>query len=573
MLCILHGWLLEGSGSNLWTRAVVRSLCKRGTHVHLVCQENHPDIYDFIATATVYERDGTSRVILSRDTAFPGKCHLHKPVLGETLPVFVWDKYEEYSRVVPMVHLSAPELRDYIDCNVAVVSRVIRENGISIIHANHAVLMPTIAAKAAHEAKIPFTIMPHGSAIEYAVTRDDRFLAYANDALSKAAKVFVIGDEMRARVLSVFPNVPDLESRLTPLHLGVDTAEFEPVARQERPRKIAELLEAIAPLPRGRSQKQERALLAALPGIRSREELSLVLRRASKFLAKRPDQNLDARLASVPWTTAPTLLFVGRLIAWKGIQSLIASLPIALDSNPHLRTIIVGHGPLREAMEALVWALQQGRRDIVDLIVHNGSALEGNEALGAENPLVELATFYDKLEQDGLADEYFQLARERLTFGNVIFTGYLTHHELRHLFPCCDVGIFPSVVKEAGPLVFLEALASGCFPMGTYFGGLAASIDAVSDAVSPEVADVMKLDPEATVRDLAEKIPLALAIAPHFRETLSRLARERYDWSSVTKLFLGELRKTQGKATSPSEYVSLTAGLGMSATKENARQL
>jgi hypothetical protein len=30
MICILHGYLLEGSGSNLWTRSVVESLCRQG---------------------------------------------------------------------------------------------------------------------------------------------------------------------------------------------------------------------------------------------------------------------------------------------------------------------------------------------------------------------------------------------------------------------------------------------------------------------------------------------------------------------------------------------------------------
>ena len=60
------------------------------------------------------------------------------------------------------------------------------------------------------------------------------------------------------------------------------------------------------------------------------------------------------------------------------------------------------------------------------------------------------------------------------------------HHELQHLFPCCDAGIFPSIVKEAGPLVFLEALASGCFPLGTYFAGMKASIDGIADLEDSE---------------------------------------------------------------------------------------
>jgi hypothetical protein len=46
MLGILHGYLLEGSGSNLWTRAIIQSLCRPGETVHLVCQENHPERMD-----------------------------------------------------------------------------------------------------------------------------------------------------------------------------------------------------------------------------------------------------------------------------------------------------------------------------------------------------------------------------------------------------------------------------------------------------------------------------------------------------------------------------------------------
>jgi len=48
MIAILHGYLLEGSDSNLWTRSIVRSLCENGRIVHLMCQENHPELYVFI---------------------------------------------------------------------------------------------------------------------------------------------------------------------------------------------------------------------------------------------------------------------------------------------------------------------------------------------------------------------------------------------------------------------------------------------------------------------------------------------------------------------------------------------
>ncbi len=103
MICILHGYLLEGSGSNLWTRAIVHALCRDGHAVHLVCQELHPDMYDFVAAAYVYENDGSVTTSFERDTPYAAGCVMHKPRLGDTLPVYVRDRYEEFAHVVPMV--------------------------------------------------------------------------------------------------------------------------------------------------------------------------------------------------------------------------------------------------------------------------------------------------------------------------------------------------------------------------------------------------------------------------------------------------------------------------------------
>jgi hypothetical protein len=58
----------------------------------------------------------------------------------------------------------------------------------------------------------------------------------------------------------------------------------------------------------------------------------------------------------------------------------------------------------------------------------------------------------------------------------------------------------------------------------------------------------MKLDPRNTVEELTQKIPLALDAAPRYRETLSRVARERYDWSSVAEKFMAEIAAIQRSA-------------------------
>ncbi|MFN2636117.1 MAG: glycosyltransferase family 4 protein [Gemmatimonadaceae bacterium] len=539
MLCILHAWLLEGSGSNLWTRSVVRSLCRRGETVHLVCQENHPERYDFIGTAITYGLDGSTRTALSRATPYSGQCVLHKPELGDTLPVFVWDKYEEYARVVPMVDLHTDEIESYVNRNVEVVKRIVEDHGVTVIHANHAVMMPVVAQRIDRALDVPFTVMPHGSDIEYAVRKDPRFLAYAGSALEAARKVFVIGEEMRSRVLDVFAGVPRVADKLSALHLGVDTSEFELIPRAERMKEIRNLLRSLEELPKGKSHAQERTYDRELGRVHTTSQLTQLVQRSSAYDGKRPDASAGTKLEAIPWTTAPTLLFVGRLIAWKGIQSLIAALPPVLAKEPELRVLVVGHGPLREAMEAFVWALRHEDRAMIEAIVDEGRAIDGSAQ--EDQSLADVKDFYAKLKERGGTEAYFAQARLCVREDSVVFTGYLTHNELQHLFPCCDVGVFPSVVREAGPLVFLEALASGCFPLGTYFGGMAASIDAVGEELPGDVAEIMKLDPANTVEELTRKIPLALAAAPTYRETLSRVARERYDWSSVSEKFMREI--------------------------------
>lgn len=459
MICLLHAWLLEGSGSNLWTRSIITALAKSGETIHLVCQENHPDRYDAIGEAYRHKLSGAVERIFKRDTPYLGNCILHQPEIGDTLPVFVRDKYEEFENVVPMMEMNDADIELYIERNVAVVRRIVAENDVTAIHANHAVLMPVVAERVSRATGIPFTIMPHGSDIEYAVKKDARFKRHASSALIDCARVFTIGKEMRDRMTTVFSDLPNIESKFIELHLGVDTSQFDPASHEKRDDEIALLEKVLDGSPR-----------AAV----------------GEYESKLPDADLEKKLRQVNWRLDPVLLFTGRLISAKGIQHVIEAMPKLLEEVPDLRLIIVGHGPLRAPLQARI-----------------------RELLIPED--------------------------------RIIFTGYLTHRELRFLFPCCDVGVFPSMVREAGPLVFLESLASGCFPLGTYFAGMAASIDAVTRDLPAEVGETMKLGVETTTDDLVRQVPRALKIAPKYKEELARIARERYDWVSVARTFRSEL--------------------------------
>ena len=544
MICILHGYLLEGSGSNLWTRAIIEALCRDAAEVHLMAQENHPERYPFISEARRYTRDGAVEVWHQASSPYRGRCVLHKPVLGDTLPVYVRDRYEEFTRAIPMVELSDAELEDYIEVNVRALEQIVRENGITALHANHSVMQSVVAQRVSQRTGVPYAIMPHGSALEYAVKRDERLHRMAEGAFLGASHVFVHGEEMSSRVLDAIPALNAIVDRFSHLHLGVDITQFEPIAREQRPANIALLAESLAGMPRGRTAAQTDALLDGLGGARTDAALLSAFELARAFDSKAPDADVERKLAQVDWTSDGTLLFVGRLISTKGVHGVIAAMPFLLERRPDLRLLVVGHGPLREPLEAMLHALRTGNDQLLDAIVVGGRVLEGSpEGVSGGTELTQVARYYEQLRACGAMEQYRAAARTYLRPDSVIFTGYLTHRELRFLFPCCDAAVFPSVVREAGPLVFLEALASGAFPLGTYFGGQRESIDSIANALPAAAIEAMKLRPEAehTVTDIVANVPTALQLGAENRAALHRIARERYDWASVARTLASTL--------------------------------
>ncbi|MCD4692608.1 MAG: glycosyltransferase, partial [Calditrichales bacterium] len=378
MICILHGYLLEGSGSNLWARSIIQSLCRSGETVHLLCQENHPQLYDFIAEVYIYHEDGSIETLLQRAVPYAGQCIMHKPKLGKTLPVYVWDSYEEFPDVQPMAQLSDAAVESYLEKNIRALKQVIANHNIKALHANHAVLMSVVAQRVSNDLSIPYAIMPHGSAIEYAVKKDKRFFNYALNAFKQAQRIYVIGNEIRRRVKTIFPFIDNLDAKMVELNLGVDTGLFLPVCKSERKGNINVLCEKLADTARGKNQAMINNLRDGLTPDINKSDLMNLIKDNSGYNAKHTDYNVEERLKSIDWNNEKILLFVGRLIASKGIHSIIAALPFIFKEYPDAKLVVVGHGPLREPLESLLWALENGARNLVENIVEWGTELEGS---------------------------------------------------------------------------------------------------------------------------------------------------------------------------------------------------
>jgi glycosyltransferase involved in cell wall biosynthesis len=531
MICLLHGYLLDGSGSNLWTRSVLRALCRDGVDVQLICQEADAAAYDFIAEAYTHHPDGTVEAVLWRDTPYPGRCVMHRPLLGDTLPVYVWDQYDDFEHVVPMTELDEATLEEYLRRNVDVIVRVIHDHGVSVMHVNHAVLMAVAAQRASAWTGVPYVVMPHGSALEYAVRPDSRFRRLGADAFAHASRILVISDEVARRVDELLDDgTADLPAKLVRLDLGVDTAAFRPVEPAGRRQNIEQLKRLLADVPRGRSAAQGAAFAAAHA---AGGDAAGAANAVGEYTAKLPDEDVEAKLDSVDWETDRVLVFVGRLIAAKGIHAVIAALPLILARVPRMRLLVVGHGPLREPLELLVRALAAADRVAAE------HALACAESMDAGEPehLAALPAFWRSLEQQHRTDEYWAAAARHMQPDTVVFTGYLAHREMSLLLPCCDAAVFPSMVVESGPLVFLEALASGVLPIGTYFGGMKVKIDRVAAALPPGGAAALRVRPDAAViaGDLVDTVPPALELSGHYRTVLRAVAVAEYDWRPVAQ--------------------------------------
>jgi len=72
---------------------------------------------------------------------------MHKPYIGEVLPVYVWDQYEEFDNVIPMIDLDNQIIETYLNNNIKVLKHIVQEYNVTVLHANHAVLNRLIGQK------------------------------------------------------------------------------------------------------------------------------------------------------------------------------------------------------------------------------------------------------------------------------------------------------------------------------------------------------------------------------------------------------------------------------------------
>lgn len=227
-----------------------------------------------------------------------------------------------------------------------------------------------------------------------------------------------------------------------------------------------------------------------------------------------------------------TVVYVGKLSLEKGAHCLLAAAPIILTRAPRARLLMVGDGATREPMEMLVAALSRG-----DLVAAEYALYQAGDISHEGHFIPYVTRFWETVGRDYLARAQAARLQERITF-----TGYLPPRDVARHVSQATLNVIPSLVREAFPLVSLEALASGVLPMAPAYGGLISILDEIGQALGPigRMARV-RHDPDTLTADLAQRVPALLSVLsqPQVRRQVAQrcrqLAVERYDWSLVVQ--------------------------------------
>jgi glycosyltransferase involved in cell wall biosynthesis len=541
---IFHGYELIGSGSNQATAYLARALALAGHEVHILCREPSPASVDFIDKAIQWDHEGQNKILFEKEGNNNGVCILHQLPLPPVNAVYITDT-QRPGNVKAFHELTDEELEEYHRFVVNSLQIVLKAHPVDILHNNHLIYQPVAAAEVCKELGIPFIIYPRGSAIEYTINHDKRYRELARDPILIADGLIIGNHEVRNRIVNLYPEHRDeILSKTQIVGIGVDTKLFLPVEKQERIQSIEKIHE-YAPF-RGKSPELSQELFSRL----DRGETNAVTEYREAYQIKQPDSNLIDKLQKIPWS-GNILIFVGATIAGKGLQTLIVSLPHILKQHPDTHLVVVGSGASRELFEALTYAIARKKETLLDTLIEKGFDFDPFNTSGPWN---DVKSF---LSDDENRTELFKYGSTLLD--HVHFLGRLDHKLLRYLFPCCDVGLFPSIVPEAYGNVLFESISNGVLPMASYFNGLACGLDDLVSHLGQDLVDLMKIS-----GDDATRIPGFIRNLSHIlsnepletiRPKLRKIAVENFDWSTRARQMVAAYSKfiSADSGTSPNE--------------------
>lgn len=244
-------------------------------------------------------------------------------------------------------------------------------------------------------------------------------------------------------------------------------------------------------------------------------------------LRRRPQAYPSASLSSRgdQW-----IAFLGKLSLEKGVHCLIAAAPEIIARVPQARLLLIGDGVAREHLILMRDALAVGNLD------RAAEAMRLSAETSPEDYAEWVAGYWASLD---LATYRRQAMAADLKH-RIVFTGYQSASQVARLITRADLLVIPSLIKEAFPLVSVEALSSGLMFVAPYVGGLAPLIDQVAAEID-EVGLLAHITYQSD-RMIAELIDRVSQLLRHTADEAKRhelasacrrFAMKHYDWTNI----------------------------------------
>ncbi|MFQ6125862.1 MAG: glycosyltransferase family 4 protein [Candidatus Heimdallarchaeota archaeon] len=519
-IAMFHGYLLHGTGSNIYVQHVTNELIKLGHEVHLFCQECHPERYPFIKRAIrvedchpseYYYREGETGAILIN------------PML-ELLPVYVMDKYPDIRQVKLFIKLSQKELGDYTNHNLSAYTMFFERFNYDIVHSNHLIMMPYFAGLLQQKYQIPYIITPHGSSLVYTIQKDPRYEYFAIEGLRNASCVVTGNSYFRDRLIHVFKRyLSGLLDKMRIVSLGVDTNLFTPIFIENKKSVLTTLRKQLSQSSGGKTRKDESVFLNKISSM-NQDSIDEILRSVPSYSQKKPDESIIYKLKGINPLTDRLLMFSGRLIVGKGIHVFLGAIIPLLSHYPDLKVLIVGAGPMREWSEWVVHAGSVGNLEMLKALIK-----------WARTNFNGKGYLWEPLTQFITSKEAMKFQSYRFNPSHVIFTGFLEHGYFAPLLALAEWACFPSLVPESFGLVLVEAASCGVIPIASYFSGFKEILDQFKDFLPGSIFPLLTLPNSGAeiIPRLIEKLTKLIEKKPKISSHLRRVAVLKYSWEST----------------------------------------
>lgn len=504
-----HGYMLTGTGSNIYVQNLCRALVREGHEVHLLCQERYPLAHDFVDEHARVDGAGIER-LGGQETPYPGRCVVYNPEIGDLLPVYVYDDYAGW-RVKTFLDLTDEELANYLGRNEEAVRVVMGAS--EAVFTNHSVPGPLISRRALVGTGVPYTSIVHGSCLQYVARRSERYMEITREGLQGAQSIVGLSSHSAGTIAEDFP---DLADKTLSLPGGVDTELFHPDALDPG---VAARLNG-GP---GRGPRQRASLREALDRGVDAGNLAGSLREiAASYDARSHDADAGDRLGAFLDREGPIVVYVGKLIHSKGVHSLVSAFA-RVRKETGARLLVIGFGTFREGLEALVHSLSAGDETTVERLAELGRILEG----GPAGPL-----------------EHFELSEELLRAAvgvedAVLFTGPVYHEELAKILPVADAAVVPSIFPETFGLVAAEFAAAGVVPFVADHSGLREAGEIVGRGLPFDLRVGMDGLEENLARALARYLALPEEERGRCGEVVRRNSVESLSWGTLAERLVG----------------------------------